>query len=346
MDLPIGYKHTDQCPSGGRPVCKLHKSIYGLKQASRQWFDKFTFALLILGFRQSKSDYSLFTRSVGSSFVALLVYVDDIIITGPSEKILADLKTHLNTAFKLKDLGPLRYFLGLELARSSKGIHLSQRNYVLHLLEDTTFLASKPCNLPMDPNVKLQLDQGDLLQEPSVYRRLIGRLLYLTISRPDITFTVHKLSQFVAHPRSSHLSAAHHLLRYLKGSPGQGIFLPSSSNFQLRAFTDSDWASCPDSRKSTTGFCIFLGDSLVSWKAKKQHMVSRSSAEAEYRAFATTTSELIWLQQLLNEFQIGSKSPALIFCDNQSAIHIASNPVFHERTKHIELDCHLVIPTI
>lgn len=168
------------------------------------------------------------------------MYVDDIIITGPSEKIIGNLKNHLNATFKLKDLGPLRYFLGLELACSSKVIHLSQRNYVLNLLEDTSFLASKPCNLPMDPNLKLQLDKGELLTDPTAYRRLVGKLIYLTISRPDITFAVHKLSQFVASPRTSHLSAAHYLLRYLKGTPEQGIFLPASSSFQLRAFTDSD----------------------------------------------------------------------------------------------------------
>ncbi|XP_052202137.1 retrovirus-related Pol polyprotein from transposon RE1 isoform X2 [Diospyros lotus] len=169
----------------------------------------------------------------------------------------------------------------------------------------------------MLPNTRLCSFEGDLLPDPSVYRRLIGRLLYLTVSRPDITFTIHKLSQFISQPRQPHLDAAHHLLRYLKTAPGQGLFFSANSSLQLRAFSDADWGSCLDSRQSTTGFCIFLGDSMISWKAKKQSIVSRSSAEAEYRALASTASEL-------------------------AAIHIASNPVFHERTKHIELDCHFI----
>lgn len=220
MDLPLGYKHGNVISEGEKLVCRLHKSIYGLKQASRQWFDKFSRALLLLGFCQAKSDYSLFTKGSGESFVALLVYVDDIIIAGRSSSVINSLKIHLNAAFRLKDLGSLKYFLGLELARSSSGIFLSQRNYTLQLLEDSGFLASKPVSLPMDPTVKLNASDGVVLTDSTSYRRLIGRLLYLAISRPDIVFAVHKLSQYVACPRQPHLAATHHLLRYLKNSPG------------------------------------------------------------------------------------------------------------------------------
>lgn len=296
----------------------------------------------MLGFKQSKSDYSLFTRGSRSSFLALLVYVDDIIITGSSSTQIESLKTHLNEVFKLKDLGNLKYFLGLELARSSKGIFLCQRNYALQILEDTDFLASKPAPLPIDPHIKLSSSEGVLLDDTTEYRRLIGRLLYLTISRPDITFAVHKLSQFVASPRKPHLAAVHTLLRYIKGCSAQGVFLSVTSSFQLQAFSDADWASCQDSRKSTTGFCVFLGSSIVSWKSKKQNTVSRSSAEAEYRALAATTSEIVWLTQLLTDLQVQMTTPALIFCDNEVVVHIASNPVFHERTKHIEIDSHFL----
>lgn len=245
-------------------------------------------------------------------------------------------------SFKLKDLGNLKYFLGIEIARADAGIVLSQRHYTLQLLDDTGFLACKPTPLPMDNNHHLTATDGDPLPDPYQYRRLVGRLLYLTISRPDITYAVHKLSQFVAQARTSHLNAAHHLLRYLKNKPGQGLLFSSSSSLQLKTFSDADWAACPDSRKSTTGFCIFLGDALVSWKSKKQSTISRSSAEAEYRAMAATTSEILWLNQLLKDFSIPISSPNLLFCDNQAAVHIATNPAFHERTKHIEIDCHFI----
>ncbi|XP_024024810.1 uncharacterized protein LOC112092560 [Morus notabilis] len=278
----------------------------------------------------------------GTTFVALLVYVDDIVITSPSLDTVQQLKSFLHTQFKLKDLGSLKYFLGLEIARSSSGIVLSQRHYTLQLLEDTGFLASKPVSVPMDPKLQLNATDGDLLPEASQYRRLIGRLLYLTLSRPGISYAVHKLSQFMAAPRLPHLQVVHYLLRYLKSRPGQGLFFNSTSSLQLRAFSDADWAACSDSRKSVTGFCVFLGESLISWKAKKQSTVSRSSAKAEYRALATATSELVWIQQLLRDFAIPTSPPTLPFCDSQAAIHIASNPIFHERTKHIEIDCHFV----
>jgi len=274
--------------------------------------------------------------------VAFLVYVDDIIITCPNVAVIDSLKGFLHTQFKLKNLGHLRYFLGLEIEKSDEGIFFSQRQYTLQLLEDTGFLASKPTFVPMVPNSKLCSFEGDLLLDPTVYRRLIGRLLYLIVSRPDITFAMHKLSQFVFQPRQLHLDAAYHLLQYLKSTPGQGLFFSASSSLQLQAFFDIDWGSCLDTRKSTTNFCIFLGDSLISWKAKKQSTISRSSVEAEYRTLAFTASELVWLTQLLSYFHVNSVAPAILLCDNQTTIHIANNPVFHERTKHIELDCHFV----
>ena len=172
---------------------------------------------------------------------------------------------------------------------------------------------------------------------------MIGRLLYLTLSRLNISFVVHKLSQFVAQPRTTHLQIVNHLLRYLKGKPGQGLFFSSSSALQLRAFSDADWGTCLDSRKSVTGFCVFLGEFLVSWIVKKQSTIARSSAKAEYRAMAATASELLWLTQLLKDFGFSISSPTLVFCNNQASIHIATNPSFHERTKHIEIDCHLYV---
>ena len=342
MTLPKGLILPNSVCAGSNLVCKLRKSIYGLKQSSRQWYHKLSSALLDEGFIQSQADNTLFTRGTEATFIAILVYVDDMILTGPNLALLQQLQVTLNAKFSLKILGPLKYFLGFEIAKSPQGLVLSQRKYTIQLLQDTGYMGSKPSKTPMDPRVKLDDQQEELLTDPSHYRQLVGKLLYLTLSRPDITFAVHTLSQFMSSPRTPHMQAAHRLLRYLKGSPGQGLFYSSSSSLQLRGFSDSDWASCPMSRRSTTGFCIFLGDCLISWKTKKQPTISRSSAEAEYRALAATASEITWLQYLLHAFQIPQSSPAFIYCDNHSAMHIANNPVFHERTKHIELDCHFI----
>ncbi|XP_013617172.1 PREDICTED: uncharacterized mitochondrial protein AtMg00810-like [Brassica oleracea var. oleracea] len=183
---------------------------------------------------------------------------------------------------------------------------------------------------------------GTALPDAFVYRRLVGRLLYLTHTRPDITYAVHKLSQYMSIPIDAHLQAAYRVLRYLKNDPSQGLFYSASSPMKLTAYSDADWAACPDSRQSITCYCVFMGDSLVSWRAKKQQTVSRSSSEAEYRAMADATCELIWLTTVLGEMHCSPMSPATPFCDNQSALYIASNPFYHERTKHVEIDCHVV----
>jgi len=188
----------------------------------------------------------------------------------------------------------------------------------------------------------LALDDSAILDNPGAYRRLIGRLIYLTITRPDICYSVHILSQFMHQPRHGHWAAAIRVLRYLKSAPGQGIFLPSKSDLQLHVYCDSDWAGCPVTRRSLTGYFITLGCSPISWKTKKQTTVSRSSAEAEYRSMATTACEIIWLRTLLHDLMVPISSSAQLYCDNHAAIHIAANPVHHERTKHIEIDCHFI----
>jgi hypothetical protein len=323
-------------------VCKLLKSLYGLKQASRKWYEKLTSLLIQEGYKQSSSDYSLFTLQSDAHFTALLVYVDDIILAGTSLSEFARIKGILDSQFKIKDLGSLKYFLGLEVAQSKEGITISQRKYCLDLLKDSGFLGSKPAATPLDPAVKLHNDSGKPYEDISSYRRLIGRLLYLTNTRPNISFAVQQLSQFLRKPIFAHYNAACRVIRYLKHNPGRGLLFPRHSELQLLGFSDADWAGCIETRRSTTGYCFFLGSSLVSWKAKKQMTVSRSSSEAEYRALSTATCELIWLLYLMKDLNVTCSKPPIIYCDSQSAIHIASNPVFHERTKHLEIDCHLV----
>ncbi|KAK2993459.1 hypothetical protein RJ640_005153 [Escallonia rubra] len=255
---------------------------------------------------------------------------------------ITSLKKFLQTKFHTKDLGQLKYFLGIEVTRSKKGIFLSQRKYVLDLLVETGKAGAKPCNTPMNPSVHLTKDDGDRLDDPEKYRRLVGKLNYLIVTRPDIAYAVSTVSQFMSEPTVKHWAALEQILCYLKGAPGLGLLYSNHGHSYIECFSDADWAGSKLDRKSTTGYCVFVGGNLVSWKSKKQSVVSRSSAESEYRAMAQSTCEVMWICHLLEEISLKPPLPAKLWCDNQAARHIASNPVYHERTKHIELDCHFI----
>ncbi|KOM28000.1 hypothetical protein LR48_Vigan477s002700 [Vigna angularis] len=271
-----------------------------------------------------------------------MVYVDDIVITGNDISRITQLKNHLFNHFQTKDLGRLKYFLGIEVAQSKDGVIISQRKYALDILEETGLTNCKPIDSPMDPNQKLMRDQGELFSDPERYRRLVGKLIYLTITRPDLSYPVGVVSQFMQNPHVDHWNAVLRILRYIKGSPGQGLLYENKGNTRIEGYCDADWAGSPIDRRSTTGYCVLLGGNLVSWKSKKQNVVARSSAEAEYRSMALTTCELVWIRQLLQELKFCENEQMKLYCDNQAALHISSNPVFHERTKHIEIDCHFI----
>ena len=337
MKMPPGFY-------GDSPtkVCKLRKSLYGLKQAPRCWFAKLTTALKKFGFKQSYSDYSLFRYIKDSRSLRVLIYVDDLIIAGDDLNMMTRFKAYLNEWFKMKDLGKAKYFLGIEIARGPMGMFLSQRKYALDIVAEAGLLGCKPVATPMEQNHKLLADKGPFYRDPVRFRRVVGRLVYLAITRPELSYTIHILSQVMHKPREAHWDAVVRVLKYLKGCPGQGIMLKAVSDLRIRAFCDSDWASCPLSRRSLSAFVVLLGDSPISWKTKKQDTVSHSSAEAEYRAMAATLRELKWLKRLLGDFGVKHSDPMQMFCDSKSAIYIATNPVFHERTKHIESDCHSV----
>lgn len=195
---------------------------------------------------------------------------------------------------------------------------------------------------PLNPSIKLRADTGILLSDPGLYRKLVGKLNFLTGTRLDIAYSVQHLSQYMHQPRDTHLKAAFHFLRYLKGNPDLGIFMSKQPVYTVNAYCDSDWASCPESRKSVSGYIVLLGDSPISWKSKKPSTISLSSAEAEYRSSRKVIGELVWLTRLLEELDTPAPLPIPVHCDSQVALHIARNPVFHERTKHIEIDCHFV----
>ncbi|XP_019261007.1 PREDICTED: uncharacterized protein LOC109238963 [Nicotiana attenuata] len=252
------------------------------------------------------------------------------------------LKAFLHDKFKIKDLGQLHYFLGLEILYKPDGIIISQRKFVLDLLKDYECLHCPTLTFPLDSTIKLKAKEGTPLFDPTFYRKLIGKLNFLTNTRLDIAYGVQHLSQFMHDPREPHLHAAYHMLRYLKKDATLGLYFSNKDDLSLAAYCDSDWAACPDSRRSVSGYVVFLGGSPISCKSKKQETISLSSAEAKYRALRKVICELVWLSRLLEELTVSVNLPILVHRDSLSALHIARNPVFHERTKHIEVDCHFV----
>jgi len=244
--------------------------------------------------------------------------------------------------FQTKDLGSLKYFLGIEVAQSKDGVVISQRKYALYILQEIDMINYRPIDSPMNPNQKLTTEEGKLFSNLERYRRLVGKLIYLTITRLGLSFAVGVVSQFMQTPCLGHWNAIIRILRYLKKAPEQGLLYEDKGNFQIFGYYDADWAGSPIDRRSTTGYCVFLGGNVIYWKSKKQNVVAQSTTEAEYRAMASLMCELIWVKQFLQELNLCEIQTMKMYCDNQAALHIASNLVFHERTKHIEIDCHFV----
>jgi hypothetical protein len=242
----------------------------------------------------------------------------------------------------MKDLGTLSYFLGLEVTSSSNGYYLSQAKYASDLLSKAGLTDTKTVSTPLELNVKLNSTDGEPLSDATLYQQLVGSLIYLTVTRPDLAYAVHLVSQFMFVPRSTHYAAVLRILRYIKGTLFHGLHFSAQSSLELSAYADANWAGDPTDRRSTIGYCFLSGSSLISWRSKKQSVVARSSIEAEYRALADATSELLWLRWLLIDMGAPQITSTPIHCDNCSVIHIAHNDVFHERIKHIEIDCHFI----
>ncbi|RVW44659.1 Retrovirus-related Pol polyprotein from transposon RE1 [Vitis vinifera] len=315
MEIPPGFEES----MAKNQVCKLQKSLYGLKQSPRAWFDRFTKAVLKLGYKQGQADHTLFVKKSHTGKMAILiVYVDDIILSGNDMEELQNLKKYLSEEFEVKDLGNLKYFLGMEVARSRKGIVVSQRKYILDLLKETGMLGCKPIDTPMDSQKKLGIEKESTPVDRGRYQRLVGRLIYLSHTRPDIGFAVSAVSQFMHSPTEEHMEAVYRILRYLKMTPGKGLFFRKTENRDTEVYSDADWAGNIIDKRSTSGYCSFVWGNLVTWRSKKQSVVARSSAEAEYRALALESA----------------------------AISIAKNPVHHDRTKHVEIDRHFITEKI
>jgi hypothetical protein len=332
MQPPPGYS----VPSG--MVCRLRRSLYGLKQAPRAWFQRFSSIITDVGFTPSDHDPALFVHTSSRGRTLLLLYVDDMLITGDDSHFIDLVKKRLSDKLLMSDLGPLRYFLGIEVISTSAGIFLSQEKYMQDILSRAALTDHRIVDTPMELGVHLCPTDGEPLADPTRYRHLVGSLVYLGITRPDISHSVHILSQFVSAPTQVHYAHLLRVLRYLRGTPSRHLFFPRTSSLQLQAYSDATWASDPSDRRSLSAYCVFLGSSLIAWKTKKQIAVSRSSAEAELRAMAAVTAEVTWLRWLLDDFGVPATGPTPIFSDSTGAISIARDPVKHELTKHIGVD--------
>ncbi|XP_020094169.1 uncharacterized protein LOC109714134 [Ananas comosus] len=280
----------------------------------------------------------MFVCHSSSGTLVLLLYVDDIIVTGSSSSLLDALIVTLQREFAMKDLGLLHYFLGIEVHLSPSGLHLSQQKYAHQLLQRHGFLDSKPVSTHLSPTSRLSSHEGRLLENPYIYCQIVGALQYLIFTRPDVSYAVKSVAQYLHAPRELHMQAVKHILRCIRGTLSYCFPISHCDNPSFVAFADADWAGCSDTRRSTSGYCIFLGPNLISWSAKKQPTISCSSSEAEYRAVSYTIAEIVWIRRLLRDLCVFLWCSISIYCDNLSTTYLGANSALHARTKHIELD--------
>ncbi|KAJ9557956.1 hypothetical protein OSB04_012570 [Centaurea solstitialis] len=322
-------------------VYKLNKALYGLKQAPRAWYDTLSTFLLSKGFVRGKIDSTLFLKKYPKHILLVQIYVDDIIFGSTNPKLCEKFELLMKSEYKMSMMGELTFFLGLQIKQSEKGIFINQGKYVHEMLKKFDLTSCTPMKTPMAPPLSLDKDSKGKPVDVTLYRGMIGSLLYLTASHPDIMYSTCLCARYQAEPKESHLTAVKRIFRYLKGTPNMGLWYSKDSGFDLTAYSDSDFAGCKIDRKSTTGGCHLLGGKLVSWTSKKQNSVSTSTAEAEYVAAGICCAQVLWLRNQLQDYDIQlSKIP--IYCDNTSAIAIANNPVLHSKTKHIEVRYHFI----
>lgn len=321
-------------------VCKLKKALYGLKQAPRAWYSRLDTYLHQQGFKKGTVDSNLYVKTQNDNQIVVVVYVDDIILGGCKDELCKDFSIKMQNEFEMSMIGELAYFLGLKVEQIKNGIFISQGKYAKEMLKKFNMQDCNPISTPMMTCCKLSKDDESPIVDESLYRSMIGSLLYLTATRPDILQAVCMVARFQATPKESHVVAVKWIFCYLKGTLDYGLWYPKCKDFTLHAYSDADWAGCVDDRKSTSGGAFFLGSNLVAWHSKKQDSVSLSTAEAEYIAAVSSCTQVLWMKQTLQDLGIHITEPILISCDNTSAINISKNPVMHSRTKHISIRYH------
>ncbi|GJR93306.1 putative ribonuclease H-like domain-containing protein [Tanacetum coccineum] len=323
-------------PAHPNKVYKVIKALYGLHQAPRAWYETLSSFLMENGFRRGTIDKTLFIKKKKSDIMLVQVYVDDIIFGSTKQSMCTEFEDCMHKRFQMSSMGELTFFLGLQVKQLPEGIFISQDKYVADILKKFDFLSIRTATTPIESNKPLVKDEDGVDVDVHVYRSMIGSLMYLTASRPDIMFAVCACARFQVTPKVSHLNAVKMIFRYLKHQPKLGLWYPRDSPFELEAFSDSDYRGASLDRKSTTGGCQFLGRRLISWQCKKQTIMANSTTEAKYVAAANCCRQVLWIQNQMMDYGFNFMNTK-IHIDNESTISVIKNPVAHSRTKHIEI---------
>lgn len=349
MEQPEGFEQTG--PNGEKMVCRLKRAVYGLKQAPRNWNEELTKFMTQYGFVQSKVDNCIFTlnKSDGTKLI-VLVYVDDLITTGNSPEETKTFLQALGSKFKTTNKGELEFYNGIQFTRnrSKKTGMMHQEKYINDTLEEMKMTDAKPKFTPIQTGMNLSVDEtsdytGNLNEFIRQYRKIIGKLLWIALcTRPDIQESVSKLAGALHRPSVRHWEAAKRVLRYLKATKHKGLKYNGNEDIEIFGFSDSDWAGSFKARKSTTGWVFMMFGAAVSWCSKLQLSVALSSTEAEYMALSSATQEVIYLRALLKDLGFTQTNPTIMGVDNQGCRMLANNPVFHKRSKHIEIRYHFI----
>ena len=345
LEQPTGFEKLDS--SGKKLVCKLNKSIYGLKQAAKNWCEELANFLIQQKFTRSRNDYCLFSKIENNEKLYVLSWVDDLVIAGSNNESIELLKKTLEGKFKMDDRGKLEWFLGMQVSQENDNVTLDQEKYIESVIEKFGMQDSNPSRTPAENNLKLvKATESETLVDERLYRSLVGSLLYIAKqTRPDIVWIVNVLSRFMDKPSNTHWLAGKRVLRYLQATKSLKLVYPRDNDFQLHGESDVDWSEDHDDRRSTTGYFFKLGFSggAVSWQTKKkQQTVALSSCEAEYQGLAAAVEEATFLRSILCEMGYQQRQATRIGEDNQSCIKLANNPVMHKRSKHIDTKYHFI----
>ena len=338
MAQPRGFKDS-QHPDY---VCKLHKAIYGLRQALRAWHDALKSFITSYGFTTRRSNPSLFIYISGNITVYFLVYVDDLLLTGNNTTFIDTFIEFLSNRLSLKNMGAPYYFMGIELIPMNSSMFLSQHKYIKDVLEKFEMQDVKSSPTPLASTTTLMLHDGTPTNNATQYQRIIGALQYLTLTRPGLSFSINKLSIFMHKPTSLHLPHLRRLLEYLKSTINFAIVIRKPHSFNMIAYTDANWGEIVDDNTLTLAYIIFFGGNPISWLSKKQRTMDKSSSKAKYWVVATTTVDIIWLTNLLSKLCVTARTQPTLLCDSVGDTYLCSNPILHSRMKHIALDYHFV----